>query len=252
VQEQVRRAGGAAVAIGVRERARDGDRAAAVIAEAPCDPPRLSNAVCGEEREIWRRGRVDPNVSRATRIEALWNVHDRDVHTVSLQATGGISAAGVDDDELDLFFLLEERANRRDQRRFIAVAEDRASKLCLHREDPKSRATGLSPVQRRSRTTAPVRAPRGITAAALVAVAAPGVAATGGDGVAAEEQTTFDVVLTNAREQKTRRSKVHLKHGDLPMPASGGCPTTNLGSTTTTSTTGTTQTTTTATTTTTS
>jgi len=150
VQEQVRRAGGAAVAIGVRERARDGDRAAAVIAEAPCDPPRLSNAVCGEEREIWRRGRVDPNVSRATRIEALWNVHDRDVHTFSLQATGGISAAGVDDDELDFFFLLEERANRRDQRRFIAVAEDRASKLCLHREDPKSRATGLSPVQRRS------------------------------------------------------------------------------------------------------
>lgn len=45
---------------------------------------------------------------------------------------------------------------------------------------------------------------------------------------------------------------MHLKHGDLPMPASGGCPTTNLGSTTTTSTTGTTQTTTTATTTTTS
>ena len=38
--------------------------------------------------------------------------------------------------------------------------------------------------------------------------------------------------------------KAHLKHGDLPMPASGGCPTTrDGGGTTTTTTTGTTQTT---------
>src|SRR2546423_17334 len=36
----------------------------------------------------------------------------------------------------------------------------------------------------------------GITAAAPVAVAAPGAAAGGGDGAAAEEQTAFDVVLT--------------------------------------------------------
>ncbi len=42
--------------------------------------------------------------------------------------------------------------------------------------------------------------------------------------------------------------KAHLKHGDLPMPASGGCPTTRDGGTTTTTTTGTTQTTTTGTT----
>ena len=46
-------------------------------------------------------------------------------------------------------------------------------------------------------------------------------------------------------------AKAHLKHGDLPMPASGSCPTTSGGGTTTTTTTGTTQTTTTATTTTT-
>ena len=36
--------------------------------------------------------------------------------------------------------------------------------------------------------------------------------------------------------------KAHLKHGDLPMPASGGCPTTSGGGTTTTTTTGTTTT----------
>lgn len=43
--------------------------------------------------------------------------------------------------------------------------------------------------------------------------------------------------------------KAHLKHGDLPMPASGGCPTAGGGGTTTTgtTTTGTTQTTTTTT-----
>jgi large subunit ribosomal protein L7/L12 len=43
----------------------------------------------------------------------------------------------------------------------------------------------------------------GITAAAPVAVAAPGAApAAAGDGAAAEEQSTFDVVLTNAGAQK--------------------------------------------------
>jgi large subunit ribosomal protein L7/L12 len=48
----------------------------------------------------------------------------------------------------------------------------------------------------------------GITAAAPVAVAAPG-AAGGGDGAAAaEEQTAFDVVLTNAGQQKIGVIKV--------------------------------------------
>jgi len=50
----------------------------------------------------------------------------------------------------------------------------------------------------------------GITAAAPVAVAAPGVAAAGGDGAAAggEEQTEFDVVLTNAGDKKIQVIKV--------------------------------------------
>jgi large subunit ribosomal protein L7/L12 len=50
----------------------------------------------------------------------------------------------------------------------------------------------------------------GVTAAAPVAVAAPGVAAPGGgDGAAAaEEQTAFDVVLTNAGGQKIQVIKV--------------------------------------------
>jgi large subunit ribosomal protein L7/L12 len=49
----------------------------------------------------------------------------------------------------------------------------------------------------------------GITAAAPVAVAAPGAAAAGGDaGGAAEEQTAFDVVLTNAGQQKIQAIKV--------------------------------------------
>src|SRR6476661_6577186 len=39
----------------------------------------------------------------------------------------------------------------------------------------------------------------GVTAAAPVAVAAPGAAA-GGDGAAAEEKTAFDVVLTEAKD----------------------------------------------------
>ena len=47
----------------------------------------------------------------------------------------------------------------------------------------------------------------GITAAAPVAVAAPG-AATGGDGAAAEEKTSFDVVLTEAGQQKIQVIKV--------------------------------------------
>ena len=48
----------------------------------------------------------------------------------------------------------------------------------------------------------------GITAAAPVAVAAPGAAAGGGDGAAAEEQSAFDVVLTNAGQQKIQAIKV--------------------------------------------
>ena len=47
----------------------------------------------------------------------------------------------------------------------------------------------------------------GITAPAPVAVAAPGVAAPGGDG-AAEEKTSFDVVLTAAGGQKIQVIKV--------------------------------------------
>jgi large subunit ribosomal protein L7/L12 len=48
----------------------------------------------------------------------------------------------------------------------------------------------------------------GITAAAPVAVAAPGAAPAGGDGAAAEEQTAFDVVLTAAGGQKIQVIKV--------------------------------------------
>jgi len=50
----------------------------------------------------------------------------------------------------------------------------------------------------------------GITAAAPVAVAAalPGGAAPGDGGAAAEEQTSFDVVLTNAGAQKIQVIKV--------------------------------------------
>jgi large subunit ribosomal protein L7/L12 len=48
----------------------------------------------------------------------------------------------------------------------------------------------------------------GITAAAPVAVAAPGAAAPGGDGAAAEEKTSFDVVLTEAGGQKIQVIKV--------------------------------------------
>jgi large subunit ribosomal protein L7/L12 len=47
----------------------------------------------------------------------------------------------------------------------------------------------------------------GITAAAPVAVAAPGAAA-GGDGAAVEEKTAFDVVLTGAGQQKIQVIKV--------------------------------------------
>jgi large subunit ribosomal protein L7/L12 len=47
----------------------------------------------------------------------------------------------------------------------------------------------------------------GITAAAPVAVAAPG-AAPAGDGAAAEEKTSFDVVLTEAGGQKIQVIKV--------------------------------------------
>jgi large subunit ribosomal protein L7/L12 len=49
----------------------------------------------------------------------------------------------------------------------------------------------------------------GITAAAPVAVAAPGAAPAGGDGAAAaEEKTAFDVVLTEAGGQKIQVIKV--------------------------------------------
>ena len=48
----------------------------------------------------------------------------------------------------------------------------------------------------------------GITSAAPVAVAAPGGAAAGGGDGAAEEQSAFDVVLTNAGQQKIQAIKV--------------------------------------------
>ena len=49
----------------------------------------------------------------------------------------------------------------------------------------------------------------GVTAAAPVAVAAPGAApAGGGDGAAAEEQTSFDVVLSGAGDKKIQVIKV--------------------------------------------
>jgi large subunit ribosomal protein L7/L12 len=48
----------------------------------------------------------------------------------------------------------------------------------------------------------------GITAAAPVAVAAPGAGGAGGDGAAAEEKTAFDVVLTAAGGQKIQVIKV--------------------------------------------
>jgi large subunit ribosomal protein L7/L12 len=48
----------------------------------------------------------------------------------------------------------------------------------------------------------------GVTAAAPVAVAAPGAAAGGGDGAAAEEQTAFDVMLTETGGQKIQVIKV--------------------------------------------
>ena len=48
----------------------------------------------------------------------------------------------------------------------------------------------------------------GVTAAAPGAVAAPGAPAAAGDGAAAEEQTSFDVVLTEAGGQKIQVIKV--------------------------------------------
>jgi large subunit ribosomal protein L7/L12 len=49
----------------------------------------------------------------------------------------------------------------------------------------------------------------GVTAAAPVAVAAPGAApAAGGDGAAAEEKTSFDVVLSAAGDKKIQVIKV--------------------------------------------
>jgi large subunit ribosomal protein L7/L12 len=49
----------------------------------------------------------------------------------------------------------------------------------------------------------------GVSAAAPVAVAAPGAApAAGGDGAAAEEKTAFDVVLTSSGDKKIQVIKV--------------------------------------------
>ena len=48
----------------------------------------------------------------------------------------------------------------------------------------------------------------GVTAAAPVAVAAPGAAPAAGDGAAAEEQTAFDVVLAGAGDKKIQVIKV--------------------------------------------
>jgi len=48
----------------------------------------------------------------------------------------------------------------------------------------------------------------GVTAAAPVAVAAPGAAPAAGDGTAAEEKTSFDVVLTSPGAQKIQVIKV--------------------------------------------
>jgi large subunit ribosomal protein L7/L12 len=48
----------------------------------------------------------------------------------------------------------------------------------------------------------------GVTAAAPVAVAAPGAVAADGGGAAAEEKTSFDVVLTGAGQQKIQVIKV--------------------------------------------
>jgi large subunit ribosomal protein L7/L12 len=48
----------------------------------------------------------------------------------------------------------------------------------------------------------------GVTAAAPVAVAAPGAPAAAGDGAPAEEQSTFDVVLNEAGGQKIQVIKV--------------------------------------------
>jgi large subunit ribosomal protein L7/L12 len=48
----------------------------------------------------------------------------------------------------------------------------------------------------------------GVTAAAPMAVAAPGAAPAAGDGAAAEEKTAFDVVLSGAGGQKIQVIKV--------------------------------------------
>src|SRR3989442_5117026 len=44
----------------------------------------------------------------------------------------------------------------------------------------------------------------GITAAAPVAIAAPGAVPAAGDGAAVQEKTTFDVVLTKSGQQKSQ------------------------------------------------
>jgi large subunit ribosomal protein L7/L12 len=57
----------------------------------------------------------------------------------------------------------------------------------------------------------------GVTAAAPVAVAAPGAAAGGGGEAAAEEQTEFDVVLKSAGAQKIQVIKVVRGLTDLGL-----------------------------------
>ena len=47
----------------------------------------------------------------------------------------------------------------------------------------------------------------GVTAAAPVALAAAGAPAAGGDGAGEEEKTSFDVVLTNAGDKKSKLLK---------------------------------------------
>ena len=58
----------------------------------------------------------------------------------------------------------------------------------------------------------------GVTAAAPVAVAAPGAAPAGGDGAAAvEEQTAFDVVHTSAGDKKIQVIKVDRANTGLGL-----------------------------------
>ena len=71
--------------------------------------------------------------------------------------------------------------------------------------DELGKMTGLDLVELKKK----IEEEWGVTAAAPVAVAAPGAApAAAGDGAAAEEQTEFDVVLTGAGDKKIQVIKV--------------------------------------------